>query len=57
MKFDYRLIKAMKAYDEARKRDNMMSINGEVPKSQQKFVRRIHRWVNYMITSEDSGES
>jgi hypothetical protein len=52
MNFDLRLIKAMKAYDEARKRDNMMSINGEVPKSQEKYVRRILHWAQKVVGDE-----
>ena len=45
MKFDYRLLKAMRAYEkEVQEGGKCLSYNGEVPKSHEKYIIRIQRW-------------
>lgn len=44
MKFDARLLQAMRAYEKAIQKTKCLSYNGEVPREHRNFIRRIHRW-------------
>jgi hypothetical protein len=44
MKFDHRLLVAIRAYEKEIKKTNCLSYNGEVPPKHRNFIRRIHRW-------------
>jgi hypothetical protein len=51
MKYDYRLLQAIRAYEKVLQK-NCSSVNGEVPKNQEKYILRINRWSSKIVNSE-----
>ena len=56
MRFDFRLIKAMRAYEAAINKSHCLSYNGAVPKDCEKYIKRIHRWSGEIIASQQPTE-